>query len=146
MKNTQYSRQEFDFWVSMRTRWNDMDGLRHINHAAYLSNMETARLDFYHSIGQDLTRWDAELSTILAAMKIDYFDQISHPSDLDIGQRITRIGHKSFDIYTGIFEQGKNTPVSIATFTIVAYNYTLKQSISVPEIIKKQHRPFESLK
>ncbi len=142
MKKTQYSRQDFDFWSKARTRWNDMDGLRHINHAAYLAYMETARLDLYYSLGQDLARWDADISTILASANIDYLAQITHPTELEIGQRVSRVGHKSFDLFTGIFAKDSDTPIVIATFTLVAYNYKIAQTIPVPEMIQKHHRPF----
>lgn len=140
MNKEQYYRNQFDFWVSLRTRWGDMDGLRHINHAAYLSYMETARLDFYQSMGYDMTRWDLEISTILASMTIDYFSQATHPTVLDIGQRITRIGNKSFDILTVIFPRDEDFPIVAATFTIVTYNYKNEETVSVPDVIKKYYR------
>ena len=39
--------KDFDFWTSLQTRWNDMDALGHVNHTAFLSYMETARVDTY---------------------------------------------------------------------------------------------------
>lgn len=143
MKKTDFIRADFDFWSKARTRWSDMDGLRHINHAAYLSYMETARLDLYDHMGQDLARWDANLSTILASMNVDYLAQIVHPTSLDIGQRVSRVGEKSFDLFTGIFAKDSDTPIVIATFTLVTYNYKIGQTILVPDLIRKYYRPFE---
>ncbi len=42
-----YQREDFDHFETVQTRWKDMDALRHINHAAYLSFMETARLNYW---------------------------------------------------------------------------------------------------
>ncbi len=121
-----------------------MDGLRHINHAAYLVYMESSRIEYYYSLGYETARWELEESSILASMKIDYLKQVTHPTVLEIGQRITRIGQKSFDILTAIFKQGENDPVLQGLFTLVAYNYKLKKSIHVPGIIRDNSHPLDN--
>lgn len=132
-----YSRKDFDFWTTIHTRWGDMDGLRHINHAAYLTYMETARLDLYVQIGHDLDRWDQEESSILASMEVNYICQAVHPAAFEIGQRITRIGNKSYDILTAIFKRGKEMPVLQANFVLVSFNYDTNKTIPVPDEFKK---------
>lgn len=132
-----YKREDFDFWTTIQTRWNDMDGLRHINHAAYLTYMETARLDLYKHIGHDLERWDQLESSILAAMEVNYIGQAVHPSTFEIGQRITRIGNKSYDILTAIFREGETKPVLQAKFILVSINYNTGKTIPVPNELKK---------
>ncbi|GIR89229.1 MAG: hypothetical protein CM15mP87_07210 [Candidatus Neomarinimicrobiota bacterium] len=49
IKRLQHS--DLDFWTLMETRWRDMDSLSHINHTAYLSYMESARVDVYIQLG-----------------------------------------------------------------------------------------------
>jgi len=134
---TIFQRDEFEFWTSMKSRWNDMDGLRHINHATYLSYMETARLEYYEHLGYNVARWEAEVSTILAGMQIDYIQQTSHPTVIEIGQSITRVGTTSFDIKTAIFEKGLATPMVQGIFVMVAFNYETNKPIPVPEIFRK---------
>ena len=132
-----YKREDFDFWTIIHTRWGDMDGLRHINHAAYLTYMETARLDLYIQIGHDLERWDQAESSILASMDVNYIGQAIHPSIFEIGQRITRIGTKSYDILTAIFKKGEEKPVLQANFILVSFNYDTDKTIPVPDEFKK---------
>ncbi len=130
------TRSDYDFWVTIKSRWADMDGLRHINNAAYLSYMETARLDFYHHLGFEYTRWDAEISTIIASMTIDYLEQGYYPSTYEVGQSITRVGNTSFDILTAVFVEGEETPVVQGNFTIVAFNFKKNKPISVPKVFR----------
>ena len=47
MFGKQLSRADFDYWITLATRWGDLDAMQHVNHAAYLTFMETARLDYY---------------------------------------------------------------------------------------------------
>jgi len=136
-----YKRKDFDFWTPIVTHWGDMDGLRHINHAKYLTYMETARLDLYRQIGHDLERWDQEASSILASMEVNYLGQAAHPSKFEVGQRISRIGNKSYDIFTAIFRNREDTPILQANFVLVAINYNTGKTVTVPDEFKKYLNP-----
>jgi len=137
------TRDLFDHWVPLRSRWRDMDGLRHINHAAYLTYMESARLDFYHDMGLEYNRWDLDISTILVGMEVDYRQQAAHPTVFDIGTRLTRIGRTSFDLTTAVFEHNDDRLYVQANFTLVTYNYQKKEKISVPDMFYKVYRPLD---
>ena len=141
MTNNKFIRKDFDFWTTVHTHWGDMDGLRHINHASYLTYMETARLDLYQKLGHKLERWDQTESSILASMKVDYLAQATHPAELEIGQRIVRIGKKSYDIFTGIFKKEVQYPILIATFVLVSINYKTGKTIVVPDEFHKFLNP-----
>ena len=118
----------------------------HINHAAYLTFMETARLDFYDSLGFSSRNSGQVNGIILASMNIQYHQQVSHPSDLDIGQRIVRVGSKSFDMLTSIFIKDNESPVLSGLFTLVSFNYKRNETISVPDIIRDMCREMQRIK
>jgi acyl-CoA thioester hydrolase len=143
MKMKIYSLKDYDFWSKYKSRWGDMDGLRHLNHAAYLIYMESARIEFYQHLGIHTKRWDLKESTILVSIKIDYLQQAFHPCQLLIGQRISRVGNKSFDILTSIFRGAEERPLLQAIFTLVAFNYDINSSISVPEVFRENCRPIQ---
>jgi acyl-CoA thioester hydrolase len=136
-------REDFDHFETVQTRWKDMDALRHINHAAYLSFMETARLNYCQQFGFSLDRWEAEENFILASMKVDYIRQTHHPAILEIGLGINRVGNKSFDIITAVFVKEQEAPVVQAVFTLAAYSYRENRSIPVPEAIRKACLKFD---
>ena len=134
-------RTDFDFWSQLETRWRDMDAIGHINHATFLSYMESARVDVYIKMGYSGIRKDMDESTILASMEVQYFDQASHPSTLNIGHRICRVGTKSFDLLSAIYKDTKEEPVCAALFKMVAFNYQINRAIPVPSRIVKRCRP-----
>ncbi len=143
MTHKNLRQNDFDYFTEIQARWRDMDGLRHINHAAYLTYMESARVVYYRNIGYgDLDRWDLEFSTILASMKVDYYHQSTFPNVYKIGHRISRIGGKSFDLLTGIYEDGNEEPIVVGTFLIVCFNYKEQKTVPVPEFVRKQFNPF----
>ncbi|MEA1881602.1 MAG: acyl-CoA thioesterase [Candidatus Marinimicrobia bacterium] len=135
-------RKDFDYLTAIEARWRDMDGLRHINHATYLTYFETGRIQYWSHLGWDINQWEAEVSTILASMKIDYIQQSAHPNTYEIGNRITRLGIKSFDAFSAIFEKGNEVPIVTGNFTIVTFDYQSQETIPVPDIIKKAYNPF----
>ena len=135
-------RQDFDFWTVLQTRWADMDSLSHINHAAYLSYMESARVDVYIQMGYSGVRKEMDESTILGSMEVYYLQQVTHPCAFKIGHRISRVGNKSFDFVSAIFRRGEQEAVCAALFKLVAYSYKLNSTIPVPVAIRKYCRPF----
>ena len=141
IKRLQHS--DLDFWTLMETRWRDMDSLSHINHAAYLSYMESARVDVYMQLGYSGIRREMDESAILASMEVHYFDQAVHPSKLEIGHRIFRVGNKSFDFLAGIFHVENKNLICSAIFKLVAYSYKDECTIPVPKLIRERCRPIE---
>ena len=125
--------KDFPFYHPLNTRWKDLDAFRHINNASFLSYIEDARIVL-------LKRWNinyAEKSLIVASVKIDYLKQVNHPSSLIVGQKVSRLGNKSFDIQSAIFLKGEKDPVCTSTITSVAFNFNLNKTVKIyPEIIK----------
>ncbi|HJM69656.1 MAG TPA: thioesterase family protein [Candidatus Marinimicrobia bacterium] len=130
------TRADFDHMMTIQTRWGDMDSLGHLNHAKYLTYMETARIDYYASLGFGGMRQDQDPSIILGGMTIDYIDQVMHPASLTVCHRINKVGTKSFDFLGAIFENGKDYPVCTGLFNVISFDYKSQQTVEVPQIIR----------
>ena len=141
MNLNQLETKDFDFWTTLQTRWNDVDSLGHVNHTAYLSYMETARVDTHFQLGFEGINKGMDNSTILAGMEVTYLAQLAHPSSLNIGHRIIRVGTKSYDLISGVFLQSDNTLLCSAYFKLVSFNYKKNKAILVPDRIKNKCRP-----
>jgi acyl-CoA thioester hydrolase len=125
------TRSDFKSFITIETRWKDMDALGHINNATFLTYLESGRIEL-------VKKWDFKKPPFIqASTKIDYLRQLSHPATLQIGQKISRVGHKSFDILTGIFVADEEKPVAQAVTTLVAFDYESQKTIPVPEVIRR---------
>ena len=122
---------DFYFQHKIKTRFRDLDAFKHVNNATFLSYLEDARIFFFKRWGVNFK----EKSLIVASIKIDYINQVNHPSELIICQKISRIGNKSFDNFSVIFSEEKI--VCAATITIVCYDFLSKKTVSVYDEIKK---------
>ena len=136
-KNINPTLQDFPFTHKLKTRWRDLDAFKHVNNATFFNYIEDARNLFFRKWNLNLE----EKSIIMASAKIDYISQINHPSNLIIGQKISRIGNKSFDISSAIFEEGnKKNPVCISLVTIVCFDFIKNNSVKVFEEIKLDYK------
>ena len=117
---------DYPHHYELKTRWRDIDSFGHVNNAVFLTYIEDARILFFR-------RWkitEMNKSLIVASIKIDYLQQIDHPSNLIVGQKISRIGNSSFDIQSTLFIKGQSKPVARSVVISVCFDY--KQNKSVP--------------
>tara|TARA_B100001996_G_scaffold128594_1_gene97635 strand:+ start:4235 stop:4666 length:432 start_codon:yes stop_codon:yes gene_type:complete len=137
------NQEDFMYLHQVKTRWRDMDAIGHINHATYLTYFETARVDFLNKLGFDLLKRGLDSSVILASMKIDYLKQASHPKGLNIGCRIIKLGNKSFDLFSAIFDKKEASLIATGVFTLVTFDYKTQKSIALTDNVKSNYLPFK---
>ena len=134
--NTNLSLQDFTFKHPIKTRWRDLDAFRHVNNATFLSYIEDARILFFKRWGINLK----EKSLIVASVKIDYINQLIHPSDIIIAQKVSRLGNKSFDIQSAIFEKSSSQLICRSIVTSVCYDFINNKTVELFEEIKNDYQ------
>ena len=127
MKNIDIKLDDFPFHHTIKTRWRDLDAFRHVNNATFLSYIEDARILFFKRWGINLK----EKSLIVASVKIDYINQLKHPSNIIIGQKVSRLGTKSYDIQSAVFEKESKLVICCSTITSVCYDFINKKTIPI---------------
>ena len=127
--------EDYPFTHEIKTRWRDLDAFKHVNNATFLSYIEDARILFFKRWGINLK----EKSLIVASVKIDYITQLEHPTNIIIGQKVSRVGTKSFDVQSAIFTKNGMRLVCKSTVTTVCFDFTKNVSVEVFEEIKKDY-------
>jgi len=130
---TKENLKQFTFQHKISTRFRDLDVFKHINNATFLTYFEDARRVFF-------SRWNINMhdrSLIVASIKIDYLKQLTHPSQLIVGQKIYRIGDRSFDILSVLFHG--DIQICSAITTVVCYDFLEKKSLPVYKEIKQDY-------
>lgn len=117
----------------MTIRFADLDSLRHVNNAKYLTYIETARLDYIAEVCGFSTL--AEVPMILAKITVEFKLPLVLGDSIALFTRCARIGNRSFDLETVIvrYQDGVGTPAAVGQQVMVAYDYAGNQSIPVPE-------------
>ena len=126
----------FPFHFEINTRWRDLDAFGHVNNATFATYVEDARISMFER--WNLSQTMGKRSVIAASLKLDFKQQLSHPSYIIVGQRISRIGTTSFDIQAVIYKKNApNSPICETLLTCVCFNYDEQKSVSVySEIVK----------
>ena len=116
---------DFPFHHELKTRWRDLDAFNHVNNATFLSYIEDARILFFKRWGINLK----DKSLIVASVKIDYINQLKHPSNLIIGQKVARLGTKSYDIQSAVFEEKSKLLICCSIITSVCYDFINNKTV-----------------
>jgi acyl-CoA thioester hydrolase len=117
----------FDFVHTESVRFRDLDGMGHVNHAVFLTYMESARLAYLASLGLG----DNPLrELILARAEVDFRSPIELGEQVDVGVRTSRIGTKSFDLEQDVRADGRLA--AEGRFVLVGYDYGTRRSMELP--------------
>lgn len=146
----------FAFFSPLHLRWADMDALRHVNNAVYLSYFEQARIDYFRHLGC----WDwNKVGMLLARTEVDYLRPLHIQDSAWVLTRTVKVGHKSFEMEYLIVRQapdwsadlrpsprnaeppapaelmakGPLQSVTKARSVLVAFDFDLQSTVPVPE-------------
>jgi acyl-CoA thioester hydrolase len=136
---------KFKFKMKLDIRWSDMDEMRHVNNAVYLTYFEQARVYYFH----ESCKWDwKEIGAILANSHVDYLKPVVFPNPTYVYVRTSKLGNKSFEIHYLItsFVNGKEELTTTGYTVMVLFDYKTNQSVVMPEHLKQKLRDYEIVK
>lgn len=136
----------YPFHITHEVTFRDLDAMGHVNHAVYLTYMETARTRYLMTLWQ--LSQPQDMPVILAEVSCTYHAPAHFGEHLTIGVAIVRFGRKSFDMVYDIRSKsdlGNHRGRSIATgrTVMVMYDYQNSHSIPVPAEFKAQVEAFQ---
>ncbi len=124
--------EKFTYTHPITVRYGDLDPQGHVNNAAYLTYVESARLGYYEATG--IWRQDPGMLTgmVVAHIDIDYLVSIILGMAICVGIRLGRIGNKSLTLAFQIENAVDSSVVARGTSVMVAYDSAAKKSIPFP--------------
>ncbi len=140
--NLEEEKKKFRFSMRLDIRWSDMDEMRHVNNAVYLTYFEQARVYYFHEACQ----WNwKEIGAILANAHIDYLKPVVFPNPTQVYVRTSRIGTKSFETRYMITSVVKGVEELTTTGypTIVLFDYATNQSVAMPDYLRQRITDYE---
>lgn len=128
--------------MQLDIRWSDMDEMRHVNNAVYLTYFEQARVYYFH----EACHWNwQEIGVILANAHVEYIRPVVFPNPTFVHVRTSRLGNKSFELQYLITSQvnGEEQLTTTGYTTMVMYDYVSGKSVPMPEHIRERLRAYE---
>lgn len=143
--NLEELKKQFRFKMKLDIRWSDMDEMRHVNNAVYLTYFEQARVYYFHEACQ----WNwKEIGAILANAHVDYLRPVVFPNDTYVYVRTSKLGNKSFEvsyIITSIVE-GVEELTTTGSTTMVMFDYKTNSSVPMPDYLRERISNYEGMK
>jgi acyl-CoA thioester hydrolase len=140
-----FRRDGFRFFTATPTRWGDCDMFGHVNNVQFVRYYESGRLDYFHRLLELSAGPDVVNSLIIADIHVTFLRQIHHPSALEVGTRVSRLGNSSFDFEAAIFLRGEDEPCSTATAACVWFNFRDNHSAPIPPAERQIIKQFEGI-
>ncbi|MBX6395826.1 MAG: acyl-CoA thioesterase [Alicyclobacillaceae bacterium] len=119
--------------TTLQVRFNECDGLGHVNHAVYYTYMETARIELFRLLDpeMDVNNW----KLIVAATSCEYKAQARFAQWLKVTTEIERIGTSSFTVLHHITDAHSGTLIAVGRAVLVHYDYQQQKSVPLtPEM------------
>ncbi len=142
MLNLEEEKMKFRFKMKLDIRWSDMDEMRHVNNAVYLTYFEQARVFYFH----EACEWNwKEIGAILANAHVDYIRPVVFPNPTYIYLRTSKLGNKSFELHYMItsFVNGVEELTTTGHTTMVMFDYKTNKSVAMPENIRERITAYE---
>jgi acyl-CoA thioester hydrolase len=124
----------FPFLYETEVRFRDLDAMRHVNNATFITYLESARLGWW----LDVTRRDGleALDLILARTEIDYRAPAFFGDSVRIGVRCVSMRRSSFALELRVEEKTTGRLLAEARKVCVYYDFAAQRSRPIPAPIR----------
>ena len=131
----------FRHHTAIEVRFRDLDALRHVNNAVFLSYLEHARLRYLRDvIGVSSIRG---LAMILANINIDYLSPVHMGETVEVATRVDWIGRTSLSMSHEVNALKDERLVARASSVLVSYDYAQERPQAVDDTWRARLTEFE---
>jgi acyl-CoA thioester hydrolase len=123
------------FELVIPIRWGDMDAMAHVNNTVYFRYFESARIDWFRSIGCQSS--DAEQGPVIVNAFCNFLRQLEYPGDALVKHYVGKMGRSTLDTYVSI-ERTDQPGVVYAEggARVVWTDFAKQKSVPLPERIR----------
>lgn len=136
----------FKHVTKIKIRFSDLDAMKHVNNATYLTYLEEARIKYFNDLLKK-KEGDIDYQAVIGRIEIDYLYPIVLGDDLEIYTKISRIGNKSVDVkhIIAINRGSKLIKAATSTTKLVYFDYKTKTTKPIPDEERKLIEEFEGM-
>ena len=145
MKVNPHLKQDYPFFYKLSTRWKDNDVYGHVNNVVYYEYFDTAVNRWLIENGL-LDYKNGEQIGYIVQSGCNYFSPISHPSNIDAGIRVGKIGNSSVIYEVGIFLEDSKLASAQGYFTHVYVQRSTQKSTRLSEDFIKKLKTLTQMK
>jgi acyl-CoA thioester hydrolase len=137
-------RSDFRLWITVPTRFRDMDVMGHVNSSVYFTYFESARTEFFAKSGVSALRVPGKWGIPVVSQTCHYRDQVTHPDTLEVGVRCSELREKTVHLVYEIYRAGSDKLVADGSSISVWVDLEVPKSVSLPEEVRRAIRSLDS--
>ena len=123
------------FETHIAVRWGDMDAMAHVNNATYFRYMETARIDWFRSIGC-VPDAQGEGPVIVNAF-CNFYRQFEYPDEVLLKMYVSDPGRTTFESWATMEKVAEPGVVCAAGgATTIWVNFPQQKAVGLPDWIR----------
>ena len=127
---TASSRDEYELFRTLSTRWGDVDIYGHVNNVVYLSYFDTAINGWYLDAGL-LKMAQSQQVFLVVETGAQYFAEIKFPDVVHAGIRVLRLGRSSVTYDIALFTNEETIACARGRYTHVLVDNTTRQPVPI---------------
>ncbi|MCW8976407.1 MAG: acyl-CoA thioesterase [Sedimenticola sp.] len=134
INNEWLNRDDYRYFYTIPTRWNDNDQFGHLNNVIYYRLYEALIVQYLTEAGLD---WMKDPVIPYAAESLCRFrSAVSFPDVLDLGLRVMKVGRTSVVYAVAMFRKGEQEAAATGHWVHVYVDRESQQPMPVPELIR----------
>lgn len=137
MDNQKSEKITFPVRTEIKVQWGDMDAAGHVNNLVYLKWFETARVDYFARLGQDVVMNDDKPGFILAKQDIKYIFPLTYPDRIVACVRVVDMQSDRFSMHCTVFSQRHQKLAAIMNGVIVTFDYQKQEKAPIPAVMRQ---------
>ncbi len=135
INNEWLKRDDYRYFYTIPTRWNDNDQFGHLNNVIYYRLYEALIVQYLTEAGLD---WMQDPVIPYAAESLCRFRRaVSFPDILDLGLRVSKVGRTSVVYALAMFRQGEDEAAATGHWVHVYVDRQSQQPMPVPALIRE---------
>jgi acyl-CoA thioester hydrolase len=137
---------KFKHITKIKIRFSDLDAMKHVNNATYLTYLEEARIKYFNDLLKK-NNGDIDYQAVVGRIEIDYLHPIVLGDDIEIYTRIAKLGNKSLDVehILGIRRMNEFIVAATSSTKLVYFDYKTQLTKPIPDEERKIISKFEGL-
>lgn len=141
-----YDIKLFKHKIKIKVRFSDLDAMRHVNNATYLTYLEEARIAYFKDVLK-MPKNDLDFGAVVARIDISYLQPVVLGEEIEVMTRVSKMGNKSSDVEHIIIinRHGEKITAAEALTKLVSYDYENLHSTVIPEKVKNRIKEYEEI-
>jgi len=128
-------RDAYPFFVSIPTRWKDVDVYGHVNNVEYYSYFDTALSSYLVDEG-GLDPRTSPVVGVCAESACRFHDALGFPETIEAGVRVGELRTRAVRYELGLFRVGSDAPVASGHFVHVFVERATMRPVAIPAHIR----------